>query len=678
MNHSLLRPPGLLAAFGACLVAAASGLAAASGAEVPPAPLDALLRQARALGATDPARSIAVARDAVALAAQTPDPIDDLLAAAQLAESLRYSSDYDGAAKVLDAALAQPAAASPGARYARALLIYGTGQIAWNRGNYVRAEETYLEVQRTAEALGEQRLLARVLNSRGIVAHRQKLHAPSEQFYRTALALAEKNGDAEVQLQVRNNLATLFTDQRRFDEARPLLLENLRTHTAANNRRSMANALINLGTLESTAGNDADALPYFERALALRLELGIPRHIASAREAVARSLARLGRADEAIAQLEAARPVVEKIASHELFVNFYRTFSEACAARGDYRGALDYLRKMQDENELFSSEKTATTITELRERFDAEKRSREIAELNAAQQKKDADLALKDAALRRTRLERYGLAALLLLGAIAAAAIIGRQRAIARAERRILAETRRARDAAEEAATLKSKLLDLASHDLKAPLVGVMMTAENIAEDAATLPEVVDQARAVRQESQRMFDLVKDLLDSSALETGDLPLRRAPLDFAALVRELHPEFELRAARKDQRVLLAVDASAPLRISGDAARLRQVIHNLVDNALKFSPAGTTVHLAVTRTADQVRLAVRDEGPGLTAEDQQHLFQRFRRLSAAPTGGESSSGLGLALTHDLVTQHGGRLWAESTPGAGATFVAEFPAV
>jgi len=672
MNHR----PCLVALLGLCLALPIT--LADTAPATPPDAVDALIRQAHALGATDPARSIAVARDAVAQAVQTPDPIDDLLAAAQLAESLRYSSDYGSAAKVLDAALARPPGTTAAARLAHAQLVYGTGQIQWNRGNYVRAEEIYLEVQRTAEALGDQRLLARVLNSRGIVAHRQKLFEQCEQYHRSAFALAEKNGDAEVQLQVRNNLATLFTDQRRFDEARPLLLENLRTHTAANNRRSMANALINLGTLESAAGDNAAALPYFERALALRLELGIPRHIAAARNSVAQSLARLGRADEAIAQLEAARPVVEKIASHELFVNFYRTFSEACAARGDHRGALDYLRKMQDENELFSSERTATTIAELRERFDAEKRSREIAELNAAQQKKDADLALKDAVLRRTRLERYGLAALLLLGAVAAAAIIGRQRVLARAERRILAETRRARDAAEEAAALKSKLLDLASHDLKAPLVGVMMTAENIAEDAAALPEVVDQARAVRQESQRMFDLVQNLLDGSAAESGHLPQARTAVDLAALAREVVADCSSRAAQKQQCIALATDAPERTQLVGDTVRLRQVIHNLVDNALKFSPAGSAVHLSVARHGDHIRLAVRDEGPGLTAEDQKNLFQRFRRLSATPTGGESSNGLGLALTYDLVARHDGRLWAESTPGAGATFIAEFPAV
>ncbi len=640
--------------------------------------LDALIRQARAFDANEPARAIPVAREALALALQSPNRADELRARAQLSESLRRNSNFGEARQVTDAGLALPLDPTPADRLAHAALVYESGQIYWNRGDYTAAEACYLDAQRTAEELKDTSLFIRVLNSRGIVARHQKLFDQSEQLYRTALALAEKNNFDDLRLQIRNNLAILLYDQQRFDEARPLLLENLRVHTAANNRRSMANALINLGALENTAKNHAAALPFFEQALALRLQLGVPRHIASARLSVASTLARLGRGEEALAQLRLAAPLAEKVGSHEILGNLYGAFSEAYAATGDYRTALEYQRKAQTENDTVAGENTAKTIAELRERFDAEKRSRQIAELNVAQQKKDADLALKDAELRRTRFERIGLAGLLVFGAIAAIAIISRQRAIARAERRVLEETRRARDAAEEAAALKSKLLDLASHDLKAPLVGTMMTAEMLAEENEDRPAVAERARTLRTESQRMLGLVQDLLDSSAAESGRLELQRETLDLAELADDVAAVFADRAARKSQRIeVVAETVSGSTRIEGDAARLRQVLENLVSNALKFSPPNTTTRLTVRRGASgSVRFEVRDEGPGLTAEDRAGLFQRFRRLSAAPTGGESSSGLGLALARDLVLAHGGTLDVESEPGRGATFYADFP--
>lgn len=636
---------------------------------------DSLLKESQATEANTPDRAVELAREALRLAASLPPAGAELRARNRLAEALRVANRYAEARTVIDAALALPAMATEAGD--RALALYTSGQILWSRADYAAAEKIYIEVQRIAEAIGDRRLLIRALNSRGIVARHQNAPQQADAHFRAALALATDPGDATLRGQVLNNLAVLLTDERRLDEARALLQENLRLHTLADNRRGMANALVNLGAIEDAAGNPAAALDNYERSLALRRDRGAPRHIANSEYSVATALTKLGRADEALAHLQAAMPLAEQVGSHELWGNLYTAFSAAHAVRGEFREALAYREKADKENTLVAGEKTATTVAELRERFDAEKRSREIVELRSAQRLKDADLALKEAALRRTRLERYGLLALLALGGIAAAAVIGRQRAIARAERRILEETRRARDAAEQATALKSKLLDLASHDLKAPLVGVMMTADIIADETASQPEIAGHARAVRDESQRMFDLVQNLLDGSSLETGDLPLYRTPLDLGELLRELLPEFERRAARKNQRVVL-VDAAPTPPISGDSTRLRQVVHNLVDNALKFSPAGSAAYLAVAPAGDHVRLSVRDEGPGLTAEDQRHLFQRFHRLSAAPTAGEPSTGLGLSLTHDLVAQHGGRLWAESTPGAGATFIAEFPAI
>jgi signal transduction histidine kinase len=201
-----------------------------------------------------------------------------------------------------------------------------------------------------------------------------------------------------------------------------------------------------------------------------------------------------------------------------------------------------------------------------------------------------------------------------------------------------------------------------------------MMTADTIA-DEATDPAVIRRAQGVKQESQRMFDLVKNLLDSSAAESGQLTLRREPVDLAALVREAVPALGDRTARKNQPIEITADPHCA--VAGDARRLRQVLDNLVDNASKFSPPDTTIRLVVARSAKHVRLEVHDQGPGLTEEDRRSLFQRFRRLSATPTAGESSNGLGLALAHDLVTQHGGRIWAEPRSSGGSVFITELPA-
>jgi signal transduction histidine kinase len=115
------------------------------------------------------------------------------------------------------------------------------------------------------------------------------------------------------------------------------------------------------------------------------------------------------------------------------------------------------------------------------------------------------------------------------------------------------------------------------------------------------------------------------------------------------------------------------------VEGDEDWLRQVLENLLGNAIKYSAERRSIWLEVRRTGDLVRLAVKDEGPGLSDDDKARVFGRFQRLSARPTGGESSTGLGLSIVRQLVERHGGRVYAESEGrGKGATFVVEVPAL
>ncbi|WP_438481888.1 tetratricopeptide repeat-containing sensor histidine kinase [Oleiharenicola lentus] len=595
----------------------------------------------------------------------------EIRARTQLAEALRMTSNYPEARTVIDAALALPAGDAE--KLERAQALHGSGQIYWNRGDYARAEACFVEAQTVAEVVADKRLLTRVLNSRGIVARHQKNLTQSADFFTKALIAA--GDEIDLRLQIQNNLAVLYIDMGRLDDARTQLTANLATHTANNNRRSVANAIINLAIVETNAGNHIAALDYNLRALALRKELGIPRHIASAQVAVAASLIKAARADEALSYLKNAQIAAEKLASHELWANLYTAMSNAHAAREEFREALDFQKKAEKENELVAGEKTAAAVAELRERFDAEKRERELVEMRASQLQKNNELALKESELQRHKLERYAFGVVLILSSITFIAIVGRHRAKVRAERIIFEQTQRAREAAEEANQTKTRLLDLASHDLKAPLVGVMMTADILIEESANQANLIEPARSIRAESERMFKLVQGLLDGSAVEANRLKLTLASLDLNSLVAATISVFQRRAAHKQQRVEFTPAKELP-EIEGDYTRLQQVVENLIDNALKFSPAGTTVHIAVSSQMDRVQLAVRDEGPGLTDEDKQKLFQKFSRLSAVPTAGETSTGLGLALARELVELHGGKIWAESKPSEGAVFMVEIP--
>src|SRR5690606_21111457 len=266
---------------------------------------------------------------------------------------------------------------------------------------------------------------------------------------------------------------------------------------------------------------------------------------------------------------------------------------------------------------------------------------------------------LPDSALIRYSFQ-FGMAAEALLLAMA---LVGRVRSLRHAQARALAEKHEAEQAnraLREADAFKTRLIGVASHDLRSPLTGILGFAEIIEEEAEEGSEFREFAGVIRRDARRMLGLVNDLLETAALESGQIALNRATVDLGALVAEVAEGYRLPALQKDQR--LTVAPADGCFVSADADRLRDALDNLVSNAVKYTPLGGSIDVSVTAADGVVRFAVRDTGPGLTEEDRSRLFQHFQRLSAQPTGGETSTGLGLAIARQLVELHGGRIGAE----------------
>jgi signal transduction histidine kinase len=147
------------------------------------------------------------------------------------------------------------------------------------------------------------------------------------------------------------------------------------------------------------------------------------------------------------------------------------------------------------------------------------------------------------------------------------------------------------------------------------------------------------------------------------------------LDLVGLSRHILQRFSKRAAGKRINLDLVCD-DTPVMAMGDERFFKEILDNLVSNALKFSPADRTVLVRVEKTATAARVSVEDQGPGLTEEDRKKLFTRFARLSAKPTAGEKSTGLGLSIVKHMVEGMKGRIWVDSGPGLGAAFRFELP--
>jgi signal transduction histidine kinase len=250
-----------------------------------------------------------------------------------------------------------------------------------------------------------------------------------------------------------------------------------------------------------------------------------------------------------------------------------------------------------------------------------------------------------------------------------------RTRALTAANHRLTLQWTRLRRANE----FKNEVLGTIAHDLKNPLAVILGRAEMLNELAAIKPVPIDKIREqlahIRGSASQLTGMVNDLVADAMMDALDISIRREPVDLASVLADIAAANRALAERKRQQIHLKLP---PVRwLNCDPDRLREAVDNLLSNAIKYSPSGGNIELAMNGDAEFTVISVRDEGAGLSQEDLGRLFGRFQRLSAKPTAGESSTGLGLSIAKRIVELHGGTISAQSPgPGRGSTFTMRLP--
>ncbi len=219
--------------------------------------------------------------------------------------------------------------------------------------------------------------------------------------------------------------------------------------------------------------------------------------------------------------------------------------------------------------------------------------------------------------------------------------------------------------------TSQQRFLADVSHELRTPLTVIKGNADLM----RRMKQVDEESlRSIEAEADRLTRLVEDLLLEAQAESGRLPLRFAPFELDSLLLDVYHEMDILARG---RVALHLHEIDQVTLVGDRDRLKQVLVNIIANAINYTPEGGEVYLSLGKVGEQARLIVRDTGPGIPAEDLPHIFERFYRAAKErPRAQSGGFGLGLSIAHWIIVHHGGRIEVQSQEGQGTTFCIWLP--
>jgi signal transduction histidine kinase len=228
----------------------------------------------------------------------------------------------------------------------------------------------------------------------------------------------------------------------------------------------------------------------------------------------------------------------------------------------------------------------------------------------------------------------------------------------------------------KEADKLRAQLLASVSHELRTPIAAIQGFASSLrcADEVEIPPEMAqDWIAEIEANAERLRRLVTDLLDLSRMEAGALQMSLELQDLADVFADLQPNLERLVG--DLGLIMQLEGRLPL-VRCDAERIEQVLRNLVENAAKFSPPGSSIVVGAEQFGDSVRVGVLDTGEGIAPEFQEKIFERFYQVEDSPPRAQKGTGLGLAICRNIIEAHGGRIWVESTPGVGSIFYFTLP--
>lgn len=527
-----------------------------------------------------------------------------------------------------------------------------------------RALAYYQRQAQLATASGDSLGVARAETNIGLLFRRTLNEPEAQRHLQRSLDIATALGDLPGMAITLNNVATGLKKLGQLDSARTYYREALRINTALDNARFVATNHMGLAQVEMAAGNMPVARAHADSALHLREQLGNPEEIVNALVSLCEIELAADAPARALMHARRAATLAATVRSPDARLQALTALGQVLERTGQHAEAASTLSTVLALRDSMDREAAVGKLARQQVAFEVAEKEERLLRLGEAEAEQRAL-----AAVRARQRDRFlALAVGLLMVAAAVLVLYLRIRRLNRA----LAE---ARDRAEQNERAMDRFLAIMGHEVRSPMAGAI-SALDLARTAPSEERRAHYLRTAERAMRAQLRIVNDLLDRAAIEAGSLRIAEAPFSPAELLRDAVAPFEALASAKGLGFTLRMDRSLSTTRVGDAGRVAQVVGNLVGNAVKYTPTGTVSVEADQTTNGALRITVRDTGPGLTAEQQQQLFQAYARAEAQAGRDPGGTGLGLYVSAMLVKAMGGTVQVHSTPGQGSTFTVELP--
>lgn len=568
-------------------------------------------------------------------------------------------------------------------RWIRSIMLVGI--IYRNQSTFDLAMEEFLRALDISRAVGNDRAVASLYNNIATIQSQEGSKEEAIATYRQARQfLLQENMITESTIPLLN-IATSYYELGQYERALTVF-DTVETELLAHkDERGLGSVYNNLGQLYTDMGDYEKAIDYFEKSMVYKRKVDDVIGQSDLKRNYAEALRKSGKLQEGLEKLREGLKLVENLDANMQVANIYEEFAMNYEAKGDIDKAYKFFKQYAALKDSIETSQQQEKLAKFQTMYKLNQKDAQIALLNKDKEVKDATLEKQQ---YFSMLLLTGIGLLILVIITLGFNIRSRQRANAVLQKKndqIDAQKAEIQNQNEALRKQNERLEDLnremdgvlhiVAHDLKAPLNRTSGLAHLVEISGPLTEEQISFIRLIEQVNQDAGRMILDLLDLHKIGQPETRLHFSEFELNKLMEKAAQSFSGAAGKKDIKIKTVPADGGGLVIS-DENSLMRILDNLVSNAIKFSPAGKSVEIGGEVLPDKFRVWVADEGPGISPEDQEKMYKKFQKLSAQPTGGESSTGLGLAIIKTLAEKLKGEIELHSEVGKGTRFTLTLP--